>query len=238
MFGLSRDGALLWFLVAAALVGYLLSVGVPPNEWDYKQWLQFGAAFFAWGVGKLQSSPAPSVAENKTGFRDSGEKLAMLLAVGLLSMMLLGCATGGAGSRPPDVAAAQVGTDVLKAATTLQNEVNRLTAATVMPIPIGQQITDANKIVSEKSGQLSTALKAYHAATSLADRTSTAATAQALITELSEPLSRMLGVKLPEGAAQSVSRLIGAVMSAVGAIQAEIAKGLSAALWRLQPAFA
>ncbi len=160
-------------------------------------------------------------------------RIGAALLVGMLCLGLLGCATAP-GQRPPDVAAAQVGTNVLQAATLLQNEVNRLTAATVLPVALGQRITDANKIVSQKAGQLSTALKAYHAATALADRSAKAAEVQALITQLSEPLSAMLGVKLPEGAASSVSRLIGAVMSAVGAVQAEVAKGLSGALWRPQ----
>lgn len=161
------------------------------------------------------------------------------LRIGLTVLLLCSsaCATG-AGQRPPDVAAAQTSSSVVDAATTLQNEVNRLTAATVMPVPLGQTITDANKIVSAKGRQLSTALKAYHAATSLADRSSKAAEVQALITELSGPLSSMLGLKLPDGAAQSVSRLIGGVMAAVSAVQAEIARGLTAGtsvlLWRPQ----
>lgn len=239
MFGISRDGALLWFLAAAALVAYLVSVGIPPNQWDYKQWLQFGAAFFAWGVGKLQASPAPSSAEMQAGKRIDGTPLGILLALALSGAMAgtMACATA-AGTRPADVAAAQVGTNVLEAATTLQNEVNRLTAERVLPIPIGQGITDANKIVSVKAGMLSTTLKAYHAATSLGDRSSRAAEAQALITELGAPLASMLGVKLPDGAAQSVSRLIGAVMQAIGAVQIEIAKGLSGAVWRPLPALA
>jgi hypothetical protein len=157
------------------------------------------------------------------------------LRIGLVVLVLISsaCATAQ-GQRPPDVAAAQVGTNVLQAATLLQNEVNRLTAAGALPVSAGQSITDANKVFSAKAGQLSTSLKAYHAATSLADRSAKAAEVQALITQLSEPLSAMLGLKLPEGAAQSVSRLIGGVMQAVGAIQAEIAKGLSGALWRPQ----
>jgi hypothetical protein len=153
-----------------------------------------------------------------------------LLIAAVLIASSAGCASSDSGQRPPDVAAAQVGTDVLQAATVLQNEVNRLTAASVLPVALGQKITDANKVVSAKAGQLSTALKAYHAATALADRSAKAAEVQALITQLSEPLSAMLGVKLPDGAASSVSRLIGAVMSAVGAVQAEVAKGLSGAL--------
>ena len=70
---LTRDGVLLWLLAGGALVGYLLSVGVPPTDWDYQQWLQFAAAIAAWGVGKLQASPAPSSKEVARGFRDNGE---------------------------------------------------------------------------------------------------------------------------------------------------------------------
>jgi hypothetical protein len=87
-------------------------------------------------------------------------------------------------------------------------------------------------VLSAKSTQLSEALKAYHAATTLAERTAKASEVQALITDLSAPLSQMLGVPLPAGAAQSVSRAIGNVMQVVGAIQAELAKGLTG---RLEP---
>lgn len=131
--------------------------------------------------------------------------------------------------RPPDVAVAQVGTDIVGAATELQNTVNQLTSAGTLPVAAGQKITDANKQVSAKAVQLSTALKSYHAATSLGDRSAKASEVQALITDLSGPLSSMLGVQLPAGAAQSVSRAIGTVMQVVGAIQSEIAKGLQGA---------
>lgn len=164
--------------------------------------------------------------------------ITVFAALALYTVMLPGCAGKNLQNRPPDVAAAQISTDVLKAATLLQNEVNRLTAARVMPVPIGQAITDANKVVSAKAGQLSTALKAYHAATSPSTRASTAAEIQALITGLSEPLAAILGLTLPAGAVQSVTRLIGGVMQAVGAIQLEIAKGLSGALERPAPVLA
>ena len=150
-----------------------------------------------------------------------------LCCIGLLSAS---CATSG--QRPPDVAVAQTGTAIVSAATELQNTVNQLTAAGTLPVAAGQKITDANKVVASKAAQLSTALKAYHAATSLADRSVKASEVQALITQLSGPLSEMLGVQLPAGAAQTVSRAIGNVMQVVGAIQAEIAKGLSGALLR------
>lgn len=70
----TRDGVLLWVLAGAALVGYLVSVGVPPNEWDYKQWLQFATAIFGWLVGKLQTSPQPSTSEVERGVRDDGRR--------------------------------------------------------------------------------------------------------------------------------------------------------------------
>lgn len=231
---MARDGLSLWIFAGAALIAYLVTAQIPPNQWSYMQWLQFGAAVCAYLAGKFQSSPLPSSGERSAGMTSSGKILALLLALGLVSA---GCATT-AGTRPPDVATAQVGTSILKAATALQIEVNRLTAAGTLPIAIGQQITDADKIVSLRSGQLSDALKAYHAATSLADRSAKAAEVQALITQLSEPIATMLGLKLPGGAAPSVSRLIGTIMQAVGAVQAEIAKGLSGAIWRPAPAFA
>lgn len=155
------------------------------------------------------------------------------LRIGLVVLVLLSsaCATG-AGQRPPDVAIAQTTTSIVQAATTLQNEVNRLTASGTLPVDIGQKFTDADKVLLSKATQLSTALDAYHAATSLADRSIKASQVQTLITELSGPLATMLGLKLPEGAAQSVSRLIGNVMAVIGTIQSEIARGLQGMVLR------
>lgn len=151
----------------------------------------------------------------------------MLFAVFVLIASTPGCASDPSKpSRPVDVAVAQTTTDIVGAATKLQLEVNRLTAARTLPVDIGQKYTDADKVLLSKATQLSTALDAYHAATSLADRSAKAAEVQALITDLSGPISQMLGLKLPDGAAQSVSKLIGNVMAVVGAIQGEIAKGL------------
>lgn len=159
--------------------------------------------------------------------------LRMTCAAVAAVVMLYACASDPSKpQRPPDVAVAQVGTDILGAATELQNTVNQLTASGVLPVASGQKITDANKQVSAKAAQLSEALKTYHAATSLSDKSMKAAQVQTLITDLSGPLSTMLGVQLPAGAAQSVSKAIGAVMQVVGAIQSEIAKGLQGAILR------
>lgn len=156
----------------------------------------------------------------------------------VIALLLVGaCATSGT-ARPPDVAVAQVGTDVLRAATLLQTEVNHLTATGLLPPATGQRITDANKIVSVKAGQLATALRAYHAATSPAARLTTVAEVQALIADLSGPLAQMFGAPMPTGLPASVSRLIGGVMAAVAAVQAEVAKGLSGRVWSPQFAIA
>lgn len=155
-----------------------------------------------------------------------------LLRIGLCVLLLLSSACASSGQRPPDVAVAQTTGSIVGAATELQNTVNQLTAAGTLPVAAGQKITDANKVVAAKAEQLSSALKAYHAATSLADRSVKASQVQTLITELSGPLSQMLGVQLPAGAAQAVSKAIGNVMQVVGAIQSEIAKGLQGAVLR------
>jgi hypothetical protein len=70
---LTRDGLTLWLLAVGALTAYLLSVGTPPQEWTYQQWLQLAAAAAGWGIGKLQASPQPSSGEVARGYRDNGE---------------------------------------------------------------------------------------------------------------------------------------------------------------------
>jgi len=72
---LTRDGALIWLLALAALAAYLTSVGKPPTDWSYQDWLAFISACAMWGTGKLQSSPRPSSKEVARGFRDNGEPI-------------------------------------------------------------------------------------------------------------------------------------------------------------------
>jgi hypothetical protein len=54
---LTRESAALWLAAIGALFAYLLADGRPPTEWSYADWLKFGSALVAWGVGKLQHSP-------------------------------------------------------------------------------------------------------------------------------------------------------------------------------------
>jgi len=53
----TRD-SLLWILTfGAAVIAYLLASDKAPTDWNYREWLQAGAAAFAALSAKLQGSP-------------------------------------------------------------------------------------------------------------------------------------------------------------------------------------
>jgi hypothetical protein len=87
-------------------------------------------------------------------------------------------------------------------------------------------MTDLNQQLHDKAEQLSSALKAYHVATTPLEKQSKAALAQRIVEQLSGSLAQLLGVQVPEGVTASISGLIGNVMRMVGAVQAELAQGL------------
>lgn len=60
---MSRDSIVWTLAILGALVTYLLSVGTPPTDWSYQQWLQFVAAVVATVSGKLATSPLRGRAE-------------------------------------------------------------------------------------------------------------------------------------------------------------------------------
>ena len=53
----TRDSMVWLFTLGAALIAYLLAADKPPTEWNYREWLQAGAAAFATLSAKLQGSP-------------------------------------------------------------------------------------------------------------------------------------------------------------------------------------
>jgi len=153
----------------------------------------------------------------------------LVLIVALVSM---GC-TGGDPNKPkvaPDVAVAAYGTDILKAATDFQRSVTQMTQAGLIPIPTAQKITDQIAVIDQKAGPVSAALKAYHAATTPLDKQNKAQLIQTLIAQLNGPLTNLLGIAVPEGTVQRITKLVGTVLATVSAIQAEVAKGLGSAL--------
>lgn len=142
-----------------------------------------------------------------------------------LALLLPGCAQ----NVKPDVAVASYGTDILKAATELQRGVTQMTDAKLLPVATAQKITDQVALVDQKSGPLSEALKAYHAATTSLDKQNKAALITTLIAQLNGPLAQILGISVPEGTVARLTKLVGDTMAIIGAIQLEVAKGLGAA---------
>lgn len=62
---LNNRDSLVWTLaIFGALITYLISVDVPPTEWNYKQWLQFASAAVATISGKLATSPLKGEHDN------------------------------------------------------------------------------------------------------------------------------------------------------------------------------
>lgn len=155
-----------------------------------------------------------------------GKRLVSFAAVVLLLSAPLISACASAGGQKPDVVAAQTTGTVLEAATLLQNEVNRLTAARTLPLPVAEQMTGYVRVVHEKAGQLIPLLEAYHAATTPLEKQSKAAMVQAMLTQLSGPLGQLLGVNVPQGLVGSISKLIAQVLSAVATVQTQLAAGL------------
>lgn len=150
------------------------------------------------------------------------KRYSMIVAATLALAFLCAC---GANQRP-DVVVAQTTKSIVDAATDLQHEVNRLTEAKAIPLTASDALAKASQTVYDKSGQVSDALKAYHAAATLTDRTQQASKVQTLLAQLDGPIADALNVKLPEGVGANLSKLVGVVMQAVAAIQAEVAKGL------------
>jgi hypothetical protein len=69
---MNRDSIVLTIGIFGAIVGYLITAGKPPTEWNYQEWLQAGS--FAIGVlmAKLSTSPLPHSTEGDMKVTVSG----------------------------------------------------------------------------------------------------------------------------------------------------------------------
>lgn len=155
-----------------------------------------------------------------------------LAVLSICALMLGGCA----GNQKPDVAIASTGATVLSAATELTNGVTTMVQGGLIPKATGAKIADQMQIVHDKAAQLSTALKAYHAATTPLEQQSTGALVQSLISQLTAPLAAILNVNVPDATVQRLNSLVGKVIQIVAMIQGEVARGLGGgsqvAVWR------
>lgn len=155
-------------------------------------------------------------------FRSRKTYVALFLALVLSTAALPSCA----GNNKPETVVAVYGTNVLGAATELQKVVTAATDAGSLPVPVAQEITGYVKKVYDKSGPLGTALRAYHAATSVEIRNLKASEIQGFIGDINAAIGSILKVSLPPGVVVEISTTVGKVLAAIGAVQAEVAKGL------------
>lgn len=162
--------------------------------------------------------------------------LAVLLAASLMliSLAVAGCAT----NRKPDVTVATTSTTVLAAVTELTNGVTQMVQAGMIPQATGRRIADHVQIVHDKAADLTSALKAYHAATTPLDQQSKGAIVQTLLAQLSGPIAAILGVSVPDGTVQRLNALVGRVLAVVAAVQQEVARGLGGPpVFELEPVY-
>lgn len=155
-------------------------------------------------------------------FRSRKVYIALFLALVLSTAALPSCA----GNNKPETVVAVYGTNVLGAATELQKGVTAATDAGVIPVPKAQEITKHVKIVYDKAGPLGEALRTYNAATSVSLRNVKASEIQGWIADINGAIANILNVSLPDGAVAEISKLVGKVLAAISAVQAEVAKGL------------
>lgn len=59
----NRDSLVLILGIAASVLGYFISAEVPPTQWTYAQWLQFGSAMVGIILAWLRSSPLAGIGE-------------------------------------------------------------------------------------------------------------------------------------------------------------------------------
>jgi len=149
------------------------------------------------------------------------------VSYGLAAIVIMLTVPACAGNKKPDVQVAGTTADVVAALTEFQHLVTQSTDSGALPVEKGKQLTTIVEAAVAKGKDVSSALKAYHAATAV-DEQSKAATVQTLITELNGPVGQLLGVQFPGSIAADASKLIGNVMLAISAVQNELAKGLGA----------
>lgn len=70
---MTRDSLLLYLALAGTLVGYLAAADTTPDQWTFKEWMQFAIVGISWLVGKLQTSPLPHSVEGSAKVTESGE---------------------------------------------------------------------------------------------------------------------------------------------------------------------
>lgn len=56
---ITRDTWLFYLALAGTLLAYLATSDNTPDQWTFKQWVQFALVGVTWLIGKMQHSPLP-----------------------------------------------------------------------------------------------------------------------------------------------------------------------------------
>lgn len=147
---------------------------------------------------------------------------ALLAATLVVAALTAACA----GNKAPDATVAHYGGTVIGAITELQKGVTAATDSGALPVETARQVTTQVERARDAAARLGTALQAYHAAATLDLRKLSAAEIQTQLAAVSEAVGAILKVSVSGSAATQVTTLIGNVIQAVSAVQAEVAKGL------------
>jgi hypothetical protein len=127
----------------------------------------------------------------------------------------------------PEVNVLHTTTNVVEAATALQRGITNATDAGVLPVATAQTLTGYMEKLHADATVVVEKVQVYHTATSVSLKASNAAEIQTLVGKMNTLIGQVLGTALPESAATELMKLIGTVMTSIGAVQAEVAKGLS-----------
>lgn len=150
--------------------------------------------------------------------------ICLCVLVAAFAIAASGCASR---TNPPDVTVLQTGSTVLQTASALQKGITAATDAGSLPVPLARKLTGYVEVVYAKSGQLETAVQAYHLATAIDVRRLKAAEIQALLTDLNAPLGKLLAEALPAGVVRQLTLLAGNVMAAIASVQLSIASSVA-----------
>lgn len=148
------------------------------------------------------------------------------VALAILAVLIF--APGCANNVKPETTVLQYGSKVVQTATALQVAVTAATDAKSITVAQGQTLTGYNEKLYAKAALLKNATDAYHAATELATRRIKAGEISNLVADMNGLVGSMLAVELPQGFVAELNKSVGNVMLALGAVQAEVARGLGA----------
>lgn len=144
--------------------------------------------------------------------------------------LVLSGACGGTNPNPsvtPQAKVAHYGSDIAQGITTLQQTVTQVRSTCAACADATDKITDADQQAVTAATKLSSALKAYDAATTLTAKNVAASDVQASVADITKLLATAFNVKVENPMASQIATLVSNVLSLTASVSAEVAKGLT-----------